>query len=142
MVQGGRKDLLGGSYGRVTRERLAKPSPSGTGPLPQSDVFVKFADTYGDVPLVLTKVSSDSHYKRAYLESVSTAMENIVLSATALGLGTCCMPGPLRDKAFLRKTLDVPESMEIVALTSLGYSSEEGKAHLDRDISAKIRWIE
>jgi len=144
VVSGAMKTTLGASYGRVTRERLAS-SPAMPGTPHASPDFLKFADSYGGAPLVivvLVKVSKDPAYRKAYLESASAAMQNIMLAATALGLGTCWMTGPLRDEVLLRKSLGVPDDREIVALTPLGYPASPSSPHPSRDVSSLVRWVE
>jgi len=144
VVSGEKKAALGASYGRVTRERLsAIPAKPGT-PHSSPD-FLQFADSYGGAPLViavLMKTPEDPAYRKAYLESASAAMQNIMLAATALGLGTCWMTGPLRDEAGVRKTLGVPEDREIVAFSPLGYPALLPQPRPVRDVSPFVRWIE
>ncbi len=47
------------------------------------------------------------------------ALEHLVLAATALGLGTCWIGG--FDEATVRRLLEVPEGIRVVAYTPLGY---------------------
>jgi nitroreductase len=54
--------------------------------------------------------------------NVAIATENMVLAATALGLGTCWV------RAFnapaVERLLDVPEGLRVLALLPLGYPDE------------------
>jgi nitroreductase len=50
------------------------------------------------VIVVLTDAADAPNFRRANIESASAAMENLLLAATALGLGTCWMTGPLQDE--------------------------------------------
>ena len=54
-----------------------------------------------------------------YVVDVSIAMEHIVLAAAELGLGTCWI-GYFREKE-IKKLLNIPEHLKIVALSPLGY---------------------
>lgn len=71
----------------------------------------------------LTKRHSDELFgAKAY--SAMTA-QNIMLAATAMGLGTCCLTGPLVAKSWLEKEFDCPEHNELVLLISLGFPAKE-----------------
>jgi nitroreductase len=70
-------------------------------------------------------------------------MENLLLAATALGLGTCWMTGPLRDEKTLHRILAIPDDKEIVAVTPLGYPEKFPQAppRLDPALTQKVRWV-
>lgn len=109
--------------------------------------FLRFALTYGGAPVVivvLTYAADAPNMQKANLESASAAMENLLLAATALGLGTCWMTGPLQDERSLRTILGVPDDKEIVAVTPLGYPDEAPPARPrhDPDLERKVRWVE
>jgi nitroreductase len=59
--------------------------------------------------------------------SLGAAMGNLMAVATSLGLGTRWFGNPMLDSAPLRQMLDIPQSVEIVAVTPLGYHDEETK---------------
>jgi nitroreductase len=50
-------------------------------------------------------------------------MQQLVLAATDLGLGTCWIGA--FDEAKVKKLLQVPENVKVVALTPLGYPAEK-----------------
>ncbi len=107
---------------------------------------VTFARTYGGAPVaivVLCTASEHPNFRRAYLESASAAMENLLLAATALGLGTCWMTGPLEDEPSLRQILEIPDDRTLVAITPLGYPEEIPDPHpeSDPDLAKKIRRV-
>jgi nitroreductase len=58
-----------------------------------------------------------------YLVDVGISMQQLVLAATDLGLGTCWIG--MFDEAKVKKLLEVPENVRVVALTSLGYPAEK-----------------
>jgi nitroreductase len=58
-----------------------------------------------------------------YLVDVGISMQQLVLAATDLGLGTCWIGA--FDEAKLKKRLEVPENVRVVALTPLGYPAEK-----------------
>ena len=58
-----------------------------------------------------------------HIVDVSIALENMVLAATAEGLGTCWIGGFIEDE--VRQLLEIPENFKIVALLSVGYPREK-----------------
>ena len=58
-----------------------------------------------------------------YLVDVAISMEHLVLAATNLGLGTCWIGG--FDEKKVKKILNIPEKIKVVAMTPVGYSSAE-----------------
>jgi len=50
------------------------------------------------------------------------AMQNLILTATELGLGTCWI-GAFHEKE-VKKALNIPKDIRVVAMTPLGYSEE------------------
>lgn len=116
---------LANSYKQVVEEFTSKLEKDNE--IISNDDFVKFAANFGGAPvviLVLTKASDDPNERKANLEGASAAMENLVLAAADLGLGTCWMTGPLRDESTLRPVLDISNDKEMVAVTPLGYPDE------------------
>ena len=51
------------------------------------------------------------------------AMQNLVLTATELGLGTCWIA--MFDETAAKKALGIPDHVRVVAMTPLGYAAEE-----------------
>jgi F420 biosynthesis protein FbiB-like protein len=56
------------------------------------------------------------------IESVSAAIQNTLLAAHALGLSSCWHCAPLFAKKIVRRVLKIPESIEPIALITVGYS--------------------
>lgn len=71
-------------------------------------------------------VLSDKKVPYATL-SVFLAIENIVLAATALNLGSVVMTAICAEENKLRKLLKVPSKYKIEALVPVGYSAEKPK---------------
>lgn len=60
-----------------------------------------------------------------YLEDGSAATENILLAATALGIGSCWVAGDKKEYATtVEKLLGVPKGYKLVSLISLGYPKD------------------
>jgi nitroreductase len=58
------------------------------------------------------------------------AMQNLILTATELGLGTCWI-GAFNEKE-VKKALNIPRYIRVVAMTPLGYSEETKTAATER----------
>ena len=72
--------------------------------------------------------------------------ENMMLAAQSLGLGTCCLGGPVRflvtnEKAkFFLDALDIPEDYKLNYIIAIGYPAESPDAK-PRDES-KVKYID
>jgi len=53
---------------------------------------------------------------------VAIALENMVIAAEALGLGTCWIG--LFEEAEVKRVLGIPENLQVVAMVTLGYPAE------------------
>ena len=62
------------------------------------------------------------------IQSVAASLENMLLTATALGLGACWMCAPLFCPDVVRAALDLPDDWEAQALLTIGYAGDEGKS--------------
>ncbi len=72
--------------------------------------------------------------------------ENMILAAQSMGLGTCCLGGPVQfvkndstAAPYLQK-LDIPEGYEIAYMIGIGYPDEQPEAK-PRDAS-KVKYIQ
>lgn len=62
---------------------------------------------------------------------VSIALQNLVLAAWELGLGTCWV-GVFHEEEELKKVLGLPNEARIVAMVTLGYPAEKKEPVTDR----------
>lgn len=141
VVTGDKKNQMGESYAAIAEKYTAGWEAAAR------ENFITYAGTFGNAPfviVVLTDASEVPAVRKMNLESGSAAMENIVLAARALGLGTCWMTGPLQDEQAIRRILSIPATKEIVAITPLGYPVEFPQAppRIDEKLSQKVQWIE
>lgn len=67
--------------------------------------------------------NSDSEEKMRMLgiESASAAVQNMILAAHSLGLGTCWLDGPLIARNELEELLNVGEPWRLMCLVAVGY---------------------
>jgi nitroreductase len=76
-----------------------------------------------------------------YLEDGCAAVENILLAATAFGLGTCWIAGdkkPYSEK--IGRLLHVPEIYRLVALISVGYPKAALVSKTKRPTEQVLHW--
>ena len=68
----------------------------------------------------------------------SIAVEHMVLAATALGLGTCWVGA--FDPLAAREILGLPDEVEPIAFTPLGYSDDQPKEKIRKPISELVHY--
>ena len=69
---------------------------------------------------------------------VTIAMDHLILAATDLGLGTCWI-GMFRPQVA-REVLGLPDDVEPIALTPLGYPDDEPKPKIRKSIDELVRY--
>jgi len=84
--------------------------------------FIRANFRFFDAPCVIV-VLMDKGYGTGSLVSVGAAIENLLLAAHELGLGTCWMMMPLEFGDAFRSLLSIPESKYLVSSVAIGYAS-------------------
>jgi len=79
----------------------------------------RFAGFLREAPLVIVGCGDRKASERWYLIDVSIAMQQMVLAATAEGLGTCWVGS--FDERKVMELLDIPERFTVVAMIAMGY---------------------
>lgn len=113
-----------------------------------ADESIKFIRMLGGAPVVILAFLNKPGLAKTdapMVESVSAAIENILLAATAKGLGSCWLTAPLQDSnndsgkcwlvpaeegensRALREAF-APDKGELVAIVTLGYAKKTPKA--------------
>jgi nitroreductase len=84
------------------------------------------------------KIEHQAILREWQLVSLGAAMENLMIAATALGLGTRWFGGFALDEGStaLKEMLGIPTGVEIVAGTPLGYHDEEPKPRPEQELAA------
>jgi nitroreductase/SAM-dependent methyltransferase len=83
-----------------------------------------------------TRFSEGSH---ANIQSASAAVMNMLLRAHSLGLGGFWQ-ATIHDRQKLRRTLDLPDDVEVLSTTLFGYPAERPGAPARRDPSHLVHW--
>lgn len=83
-----------------------------------------------EAPVVIVACGYNIHYDRgeymgdfSMLVDVSIAFTHLILAARAEGLGTCWI-GSFNNKE-IKRILNIPEDVNVVAITPLGYPKDE-----------------
>lgn len=102
-----------------------------------------YAKCAADAPVVFVPCYRKTGVAPEYFEiDMSASVENLLLEADELGLGTVWMgiaPGKERMDA-VRKVLDIPAALEPFALVPCGYPAEE-KVQEDRFDEARVHYV-
>ncbi len=69
---------------------------------------------------------------------VAIAMDHLILAAAELGLGTCWIAN--FDPAVVRQVLHLPDGVEPVALTPLGYPADQPKPKERKPLADLVRY--
>jgi len=78
-----------------------------------------------------------------YLEDGCAATENILLAATALGIGSCWVAGDKKPYCEqIGALLNVPKNFKLVSLIALGYPLSEGSLKIKekRSLNELMHW--
>ena len=76
--------------------------------------------------IVLLMDPKATKYGEFWVQDASAAMENMLLAAVAEGYGACWVEGGMRPhQETIRKLLDVPASLHVWSLVSLGKAAQD-----------------
>ena len=79
----------------------------------------RWAKFLKEAPAVIVGCGNREKAPDWYAVDVTIAMENMVLAATSMGLGTCWIGS--FDEEAVKKLLKVPESMSVIAMLPVGH---------------------
>lgn len=95
------------------------------------NVFQKFASKFGGRYLKSAKM--------AELASISATIQNMILTAESLGVGSCWLDAPIICEKDINNVLGV--KLELVALLTLGYKDEVGHRAQRKVIEEIVSYI-
>ena len=76
-----------------------------------------------DAAVTIAGVGKPGVNEKWHAVDVAIAMQNMILAATALGYGTCWIGA--FDQERVKKVLEVPDDLHVVALTPVGVPADE-----------------
>jgi nitroreductase len=153
VVRGEQKDRL---VEAVTKtEKYCRPHLEKLFPEKMVNLTLNFIKTLGGAPVVIMiyipKIFVEIHREMSSLEryqseevrltsflSAAALMQNILLLATAEGLGTCWMTAPKHVEDEINEVIGI-EGQELVSIITMGYSDQKPPAPPRKD--NKIHWI-
>ena len=82
----------------------------------------RYANFLVESPIVIVGCGDVQASPNWHLVDTTIAMQNMVLTATSQGLGTCWIGSFNEDQ--VKKLLDIPERFKVIALLAVGYRRE------------------
>ncbi|MBS7647879.1 MAG: nitroreductase family protein [Candidatus Bathyarchaeia archaeon] len=79
----------------------------------------RFAGFLKEAPVVIVGCGDQKASPKWFMVDVAIAMQNMVLTATSMGLGTCWVGS--FDENYIREALKIPQNYRVVALLAIGY---------------------
>ena len=111
-------DIITGEWRRQAQYRAR----AGLGPPGNTFVRALASSSLADIPVLLVVLSTDRRDQVVGTEEgVNNAVQNLLLTARAYGLGGRITYAHLYDEARIRSTLAVPDELDILAFIPLGY---------------------
>jgi nitroreductase len=95
----------------------------------------KYAYMLEHAPLAIVVCGDEQVSERHWVEDTCTATQNLLLAATALGLGGVWISiyPKKKHQKYVHQVLDIPEHIGILCIVALGYPAEEKKARTRYD---------
>jgi nitroreductase len=91
--------------------------------------------------VVMTVVNSDAITREEDYGAVMMAIENLIIAAQSLGLGTYLRSGGIMSEPALAELAGLADGQRIVGVLSLGYPAEEESPRRRRAASELTRWV-
>lgn len=79
--------------------------------------------------------------KIAELSAISSAIQNMILTAESLGIGTCWLSITLFCEKEINIMCNIEEDYDLVTVLSLGYPAEKGKRSTRKPISETVKYL-
>jgi nitroreductase len=95
-----------------------------------------------DVKVAVGGPADQPYLRDWYLLSLGAAVENMMVAATALGLGTRWFTGFTLDEEgdTLKRLYGIPKDVEVVAITPLGYHDEAPKERVEQQLADLVQF--
>ena len=124
VVRGEKRDLIAQAAKRYLNRHLNKKDKTTS----ISKYVIDFYQNLGGAPIIiLVYMKKQEKYKYAQKLSIAAATQNIILSATNKGLGTCWMGTFNSINRSINKIININKDKELVSGFILGYPSNDFK---------------
>jgi nitroreductase len=115
-----------------------------TDPVVAEEKRAKIAAEIAAVPAVVVvtqRVEGEPNRRREDYAAIFMAIENMLLAATSMGLGSKVHTGDIMNAVPMRELVKAEEHEQIVAIVHLGEAAEEMKPKARSAASEKTRWL-
>ncbi|MDO8666715.1 MAG: nitroreductase [Gemmatimonadales bacterium] len=92
--------------------------------------------------VVMCAVSDDEVRREEDYAATMMALENLLIAATAEGLGTYLRTGGIMELPEVRALVGAPEDHRIVAIVSVGYPAATDEPKKRTDVASKTLWLD
>ena len=106
---------------------------------PETKKKLEISSWASEAPVVIVGCGDANVSARWYMVDLAIAFEHIVLAAANFGLGTCWM-GKLGIDETIKKVLNIPEHIKVVAITPLGYPAETPGSKARKSMSEIVHY--
>lgn len=146
------KEAMAGAVRQCWAELLSDPDASGAAEGLRE--YARHFDWFARAPVVIAVSTKrpDAFFSALCGEaagsvqggaaSAAMAAQNLMLAAHAMGLGTCCLTGPLAAGNRLKEILKLGNRRELVCLITLGYPAQEAVAPGRKLVGEIMRYVE
>lgn len=129
------------SYGEIRAALKLREEIDVAGAQEKRDKIIAETAAVPAVVVVMQKLEGDAHRKREDYAAVFMAVQNILLVATSMGLGSKVHTGEVLNAPPMRELVKAEDNEQIVAIIHLGEPAEEMKAKVRIPATDKTRWI-
>ena len=129
------------AYGAALGARKAKKVED---PAAAADVVKKVEDKHVALPAMLAVsvvLAQDAEVREEDFAAAWMAIQNLLLAATAVGLGTHLKTGAVMDDPRARSAVGVPDGERIIATLELGEPAAASNAKPRTPASALTTWV-
>ncbi len=108
-----------------------------------------YQEFVADAPAVIVVAADLAQASRGYgergknvyaLQDTAAAVENILLAACDLGLGSCWVGA--FDEAAVSEILELPSHLRPLAILPVGYPADEGRKPSRKPLSEVVNWVD
>ncbi len=100
----------------------------------------QFFKNLGNAPVAIFCYYTPTGDDYSDVQSVAAAIQNMLLAAHAMGLGTCWMTGPVHMEKEINEALGIKDK-KLVAVVTVGYPAKQPPVPPRRDCDKKVVWM-
>ncbi len=85
--------------------------------------------------------TSVSYHREKDLQAIGACIQNMMLAAHCMGLGTVWLGEILKNKEKVEELLNVPKELDFMALVAVGYPAREGRSERKPLNEVILKWL-